>query len=179
SRLRPRHGAKPGRARPGPVAGAVPGTRRPVRLPGGNSMRNNVEDVVRDSLRELTDAPPPSGLAAAALRRANRQRATRYGLTGVAALGLLALAVPLALATARPGRTTTAGAPPPAASGSLVVVAYSGAAAGGVKDPNKPDDDVLPGNGARKKSLLLNRKTGKYDTVPYVTAVPSPDGSRA
>jgi hypothetical protein len=143
-------------------------------------MRSNVEDAVRHSLHKLTDVPPPSGLAAAALRRARRQRATRYGLAGVAGLAVVALAVPVALA-ARPhsgSRPATVGAPP-AAQGSLVVVAYSGAAKGGPKDLGKPDDDLLPVNGMRKQSLLLNRKTGTYDTVPYGTAVPSPDGSRA
>lgn len=122
----------------------------------GSDVNDDVSDV-RQALAAYADAPPPAGLAAAAIRTAGHQRRMRVGVTGVAIVAALA-AAPVAVSAMT--ATSTGGSSQPAAPATdpLVITAYSG-----------------HWNG----SLLLDYRTGEYVRVPYRKAVPSPDGTRA
>lgn len=119
-------------------------------------MSDDLDRDVREALAAFTDAPPPGGLAAAAIRTARRQRRVQALVTGVAVVAALA-AAPVAISAV----SGLGGGPvSPAASGmkSLVITAYSGHWGG---------------------SQLLDPAAGEYVKLPYRRVVPSPDGTRA
>lgn len=123
-------------------------------------MSNDLESGLRAALADLTDGPPPPGLAAVAIRTARRQRRTRLAAAGLVAVAALA-AAPVAWAVLPaadnpPGTGTPAGGPWPA--GPLVVTAYTD---------------------YRDTSLVLDYATGEYVEMPYRHVAPSPDGTRA
>jgi hypothetical protein len=129
-------------------------------------MNPHVTGVLRDAFEDLADsAPPPSNLARITLARARRQRIVRRTVGGGLAAAACAALVGLVGAVVPP----SGGPDQVAAPGYVrrsVVTAYSGI-----------DDDRVVGP-ALDYSLLLNRKTGRYDRIPYNVALPSPDGSR-
>ncbi|MEO3743559.1 hypothetical protein [Plantactinospora sp. B5E13] len=132
-------------------------------------MNPHVTGAIRNTFEELADsAPPPTGLAQVTLARARRQRITRLGAGGglatalcAALVGLLATVVPTGDG---PAEQAAAGAP----GRDSVVTAYSG-----IRDP-----DVQDPSPNFFYSVVLNRKTGQYDRLPYRFAMPSPDGSQ-
>jgi hypothetical protein len=121
-------------------------------------MRNDLNHDLREALAAFTDAPPPPGLAAAAIRIARRRDRVRLAVAGVAAVAAVA-AVPAAVSVVTsPGDGSLRW---PAQAGQmepLVITAYSGHWEG---------------------SLLLDYATGEYLKLPYRDVVPSPDGTRA
>lgn len=120
--------------------------------------------LIKETLEDLADAPPPTGLASGAMRRARRQRAARVGLTALAVTVTAAVAVPLAVnAAAGPAGRAPSMQPAAPPSKALVVTAYSGLR----MNADEPGDEL---------SLVLNPETGRYDEVPYGEAIPSPDG---
>ncbi|GIG90392.1 TolB-like translocation protein [Plantactinospora endophytica] len=134
-------------------------------------MSTQISDVLRVALDEGAEAVPPTGLAAAALHRARRQRLARR-----AASGFLAVVAVLVGGTVHLGSSGTgdladdvAALRPPGGMRPMVVTAYSG-----IRDPK-----VADGSPAFNYSLLLDRKTGNYDRMPYRSVIPAPDGTRA
>ncbi|MFJ8577203.1 hypothetical protein [Micromonospora sp. NPDC093277] len=124
-------------------------------------MTTDLDRALRDALEEIGDAPPPVGVAPAVVRRVRRQGRVRVAVTGGALVALVAVAAPLGM------RAVGGGPSDPFAAGlptscSLVVTAYSAA------DPQSPT----------ARSLLRDDKTGEYVNLPFLSAVPSPDGSR-
>lgn len=122
-------------------------------------MDHKLDEALRGALRDIADVPPPVGLATAARRIADRQRATRLTLASVATAVVALVTIPTAMAMIGDGQMPGGATPGP-----VVVTAYSGALRG--TDPSPADD----------RSLLLNPETGRYEEVPYRAVVPSPDG---
>jgi hypothetical protein len=125
-------------------------------------MSEDLDRAIRATLRELTDVPPPAGLAANAIRLAEKRRRNRV-VAGIAALVLaIAVGVPLALRPGGQAEPVPLGPPPSAvpAAPHMVPFAYAG-----VTDLNFD-------------SYVLDALTGEYKEIPYPIAVPSPDGQR-
>ena len=125
-------------------------------------MNSELDQVLRDAFERIGEAPPPTGIAPAVVRKVRRQTRVRIAVTAGAVVALAVAAVPLGLHStgrqaAQPGTSR--------ADRSLVVSAYSGLP---VTDPS-----------AKPKSLLLDKATGGYVDLPYLSALPSPDGTRA
>jgi hypothetical protein len=128
-------------------------------------MSTQLDDELRAALDDLVDVAPPTGLAAGAIRRGvRRQRLARSGATlgGLAFVSVLSLALVPSLIRGPGGSTPIQPAGPRLPH---VVLVYGGIA-GGVDGP------------AEDTSLVLNKATGEYESLPYHTVVPSPDGSR-
>ncbi len=128
-------------------------------------MSTDLDNELRAALRDLVDVPSPTGVAAGAIRQGNRRRRlVRAGSTagGLALATCLVVAVIAGVVRAPGGAgvATPAGPRLP-----HVVLVYSGIA-GGI---DGPADDT---------SLVLNLATGEYESMPYHTVVPSPDGTR-
>lgn len=121
-----------------------------------NDLDSDMSDV-RQALAAFTDAPPPAGLAAAAIRTAGHQRRVRIAVTSVAIVAALA-AAPVAVSAVTASGAGGSLSPAADAVDPLVIKAYSGHLNG---------------------SLLLDYRTGEYVKVPYRIAVPSPDGTLA
>jgi hypothetical protein len=128
-------------------------------------MNTGLDYELRAALDDLVDVAPPTGMAAGAIRRGvRRRRLVRAGSTlgGLAVVGLVGLA--LMPGVVRAPHTVTPG---PGADPLLprVVLVYGGIAGGVVG----PAEDI---------SLVLNLASGGYESLPYHTVVPSPDGSQ-
>ncbi|MEE6261415.1 hypothetical protein [Plantactinospora sonchi] len=131
-------------------------------------MNPHVTGTIRNVFEELADsAPPPSGLARVTLARARRQRITRLTAGGGLATALCAALVGLLVGVV-PAGDGTAEQVAGTYSRSSVVTSYSG-----IRDPQVEDPSP-----AFEYSMVLNRKTGHYDRLPYRFAMPSPDGSQ-
>jgi hypothetical protein len=118
-------------------------------------MSTNLDSALRDALADLADAPPPAGLAAAAIRTARRRHRLRVAAVAVAVVAAALLATPAAIVAVN--GVDTAPAEPPRLY-PLVVTGYSLGTQG---------------------SMLLDRDTGEYVNWPYRSVVPSPDGAYA
>ncbi|WP_405094568.1 hypothetical protein [Micromonospora sp. NBC_01412] len=130
-------------------------------------MSAQLEGAVREALEDLASSAAPPDLTRGAINRANRQRAARLSVAGLAAVAAAIVAVPMvAGGLAGPDDPLAAGAGQPGSVKPFVVTAYSGV--NGTADVGTADD----------YSLLLDPATGTYEKVPYNEAVPSPDGSQ-
>ncbi|MEU8260404.1 hypothetical protein AB0C02_07260 [Micromonospora sp. NPDC048999] len=133
-------------------------------------MTTQLDQALRDAFEQISEAPPPVGVAPAVVRRVRRQGRVRVGLTTGALVALVAAAAPLGIRAAggqnEPlragspgGQNAQFGVGSPTCS--QVVTAYS-----------------FTGAQPPRDSLLRDDATGEYVELPYRTVVPSPDGSR-
>ncbi len=139
-------------------------------------MTDQLERELPAALARLgAGAPPTTDLAARVFQRGRRAAAVRLTAAATGVAGLTAAAVFAATAWTGPAggapgaRVTAAGRPAPAPAEPHVVSALSctGVAVDG------------RGRTVGQHSLLLDRATGRFVSVPYCDVLPSPDGTRA
>ncbi|MEV4626292.1 hypothetical protein AB0J90_08375 [Micromonospora sp. NPDC049523] len=132
-------------------------------------MNSHLSGALRNAFEELAEtAPPPAGLAPAALVAARRQRITRRIASGGTAVAVCAALIGVIAAVAP---TSTTDGTDRSASDTMrpnVVTAYTGIRDANVTDPS-PHFFY---------SLLLDYSTGRYERVAYPYVKPSPDGRR-
>jgi hypothetical protein len=121
-------------------------------------MSHPLDEAVRNGLDHIGTehpAPSPAGLAAAAVRRANRARYAWIGAS-TAAVGVIVAGALAAAAAVGPGGLTAAAPGPP----QRVITSASCSTATGT-------------------SVILDRRSGRYMQVPYCRLNLSPDGRYA
>lgn len=124
-------------------------------------MNTALRDVLHHAIeRQAEAAPPPTGLVDAVFRRRRKQGRVRMAAAVVLAA---AVAVPVVAQVHRRADPTLA----PWRGHHMVLDALSTLWA----DHQAGETDPEP-----LTSLLLNRRTGQYEKVPYTHVVPSPDG---
>jgi hypothetical protein len=125
-------------------------------------MSNDLEQRLRAAFDHLAGPLAPPGLVSGTLRKARQHRRRQLVTAGVAIAAVAAGTY--AGAAALTGRTSTVDA---AAGGDIAVTGLS-CQPGAAYQPDEPPH-----------SRLLNPATGRYVTVPYCGAVPSPDLTKA
>ena len=99
-----------------------------------------------------------------------RRRGLRLALAGSAIAAVAAIGAPAAASALRDG---------PDGGGHATGTPRSPSALASASGPQRTARyAVLAYSGIHNTSLVLNPKTGRYDTLPYLSAVPSPDGTR-
>jgi hypothetical protein len=126
-------------------------------------MSEHLRDALRAGFTELTAGPVPAGLDVVAVRQARRRLAAQAA--GTAAL----VAVVTAGTVVGVGAATRDRSAPPAAGTGVMLLAAASCEPGSSYD--RPDEPI--------RSYVLDRRTGRYETVGYCGVVPSPDGRLA